>query len=112
MDFNNLAYEFHTSPNLKSQRVSRMQAALSKRSLTQWARRLVRSREPLVQASRVELMLAGLARKPRNAVVGGVDDAITDWTLLDPFKLLVEVAFPSAYCLCYCTILHIIIKQN
>eukprot|EP00959_Pyramimonas_sp_CCMP1952_P346404 7255030-Pyramimonas_sp.AAC.1 len=36
--------------------------------LAQRARALVRAREPLVQACRVELVLAGLARKPRQRV--------------------------------------------
>ena len=44
----------------------------------------------------MELMLAGLARQPRKAVVARVENAVTDWALLHALKLLVKIALPCA----------------
>ena len=54
----------------------------------------------------MELMLAGLARQPRKAVVARVENAVTDWALLHALKLLVEIALPRADRLCYSTVLQ------
>ena len=75
-------------------------------SLAQRASRFVGRREPLVEAGTVELMLAGLARQPRKAVVARVENAVTDWALLHALKLLVEIALPRADRLCYSTVLQ------
>jgi hypothetical protein len=48
----------------------------------------------------MELVLASSASKPRKAVVGGMNDTITYWALLDTFKFLVEIAFPCLYSFC------------
>ena len=75
-------------------------------SLAQRASRFVGRREPLVEAGTVELMLAGLARQPRKAVVARVENAVADWALLHALKLLVEIALPRADRLCYSTVLQ------
>ena len=80
--------------------------ACLKGSLAQWASRFVGRREPLVEAGTVELMLAGLARQPRKAVVARVENAVADWALLHALKLLVEIALPRADRLCYSTVLQ------
>ena len=54
----------------------------------------------------MELMLAGLARQPRKAVVARVENAVTDWALLHALKLLVKIALPRADRLCYSTVLQ------
>ena len=74
--------------------------------MAQWASRFVGRREPLVEAGTVELMLAGLARQPRKAVVARVENAVADWALLHALKLLVEIALPRADRLCYSTVLQ------
>ena len=76
------------------------------RSLAQRASRFVGRREPLVEAGAMELVLARLARQPREAVVAGVENAVTDWALLHALKLLVEIALPRADRLCYCAVLQ------
>lgn len=57
----------------------------------------MRSGEPLVHASRMELVLASLAGQAWKAVVGCVDDTVTDRALLNTFKFLVKIALPDAY---------------
>lgn len=46
----------------------------------------------------MEFMLAGLASKARQAMVGSVDDTITDRALFNTFKFLVKIALPYPYC--------------
>lgn len=53
----------------------------------------------------MELVLARLARQPRQPVVARVQDAVADGALLHPLKLLVKVALPRTDRLCDCPIL-------
>ena len=76
------------------------------RSLAQRASRFVGRREPLVEAGAMELVLARLARQPWEAVVAGVENAVTDWALLHALKLLVEIALPRVDRLCYRAVLQ------
>jgi hypothetical protein len=46
----------------------------------------------------MEFVLACLAGEAWKAVVGCVDDTVTDRTLLNTFKFLVKIALPDAYC--------------
>ena len=48
----------------------------------------------------MELLLASLASKARKAVVGSVDDTVTDRTLLDTFKFFVKVVLPNSDSFC------------
>lgn len=75
-------------------------------SLAQRASRFVGRREPFVEAGAVELVLARLACQPRQAMVAGVENAVTDWALLHALELLVEVALPRADRLCYRAVLQ------
>lgn len=45
----------------------------------------------------MELVFAGLASKTRKAMVGSVDDTVTNRTLFNTFKFLVKVALPYPY---------------
>ena len=65
--------------------------------LAQGARWFVRSWEPLIETGWMELVLASKARK---AVVGSVDDTVTDRTLLDTFKFFVKVVLPNSDSFC------------
>ena len=76
------------------------------RSLAQRASRFVGRREPLVEAGAMELVLARLARQPWEAVVAGVENAVTDWAFLHALELLVEIALPCADRLGYCAVLQ------
>lgn len=58
----------------------------------------MRSREPFVEAGRMELVLAGLASKTRKAMVSCVYDTVTNWAFLHTFKLLVKIGLPYPYC--------------
>lgn len=46
----------------------------------------------------MKFVLAGLASKTWQAIVGCVDDTVTNGTLLNSFEFLVEIAFPYPYC--------------
>lgn len=46
----------------------------------------------------MELVFARLASKTRKAMVGSVDDTVTNWALLNTFEFLVKVALPYPYC--------------
>ena len=63
--------------------------------LAERARGLLRAGEPLVQAGRVELVVARLALEARQVARRGMDDHVTNRALLDPFEDLVDVLFPQ-----------------
>lgn len=48
----------------------------------------------------MELVLAGLASQPWKAMVGGVDDTVTDRALLNAFKFFVKVTLPYSNSFC------------
>jgi hypothetical protein len=48
----------------------------------------------------MELVLAGLASKSRKAVVGSVDDTVTDRALLNTFEFFVKVVLPYSDSFC------------
>lgn len=50
--------------------------------------------EPLVEAGRVIFVVAGLARWAWQRLVGGMEDAVADWTRLHSFKTLFNIALP------------------
>jgi len=59
---------------------------------------LVAGLEPLSDARHVELVLAVLARHSWEALVGRMQDAVADETLLDALYLFVDVALPEEDC--------------
>lgn len=65
--------------------------------LAERARRLVARREPLVEARRVEFVLAGLARQARQRVVGRVDYRVANGALLHALKLALHVLLPQEH---------------
>ena len=72
-----------------------MDAISGPRRLAERARGLLRAGEPLVQAGRVELVVARLALEARQVARRGMDDHVTNRALLDPFEDLVDVLFPQ-----------------
>jgi hypothetical protein len=72
--------------------------SLEEESLAERAVTLVARVEPLADARYVELVFAVLARHSREALVGRVQDAVADETLLDALYLFVDVALPEEDC--------------
>ena len=66
--------------------------------MAQRAVALVAGLEPLSDARHVELVFAVLARHSREALVGWMQDAVADETLLDALYFFVDVALPEEDC--------------
>jgi hypothetical protein len=48
----------------------------------------------------MKFVFACPASKARKAVICGVDDTVTDWTLLNAFKFFIKIALPNSNSFC------------